>query len=775
MLEIESKKLKGTYRCQFYHEHEKLVSGLDEGKKSSLIYQKAVAIKKAINDLLFQKKKEDEVLEELKIAFDEAGYATPETKKRHLEEAWSQILRYVYSEKRQPECLTQKSVIPFQFMKVSFKADYLFAGYKTYKRKTRVNGKTETFYSKEPYIEVVRLRVGKPDVTMRSKKKDKGVMTCLELYCMLMYAKEIARKKRFNGKKIINVEASYYYLRGDKDKVVDITDDFFDEKKKNVLTLSDMFFIDNPERLTDIDANFKKEFNEFLQSKECDPENCEHCVLNSVCSFTKPPEYIEKELTQKTLSSISLTEAQEKVIGFRKGFARVNAGAGAGKTMCVALRTAFLLSEGVNPSKICLLTFTNTGASEMKERIGLYCEDFGLNINMDDLTVTTFNAFGDKIVHENFHELGFEKEPRLIDDIEKSKIIAEILRDNVITELDYRNFYMSMPFVKGALPTAKKAFEIIKRENLSNASDADILKTKMQSEKYDITATAAAELIAVYGEYDDCLHKSNLIEYADQELLIFELLKKNPFYFEDYGFEHIIVDEFQDTSQLQFEILKNIINSSLEFKSFLVVGDDSQSIFGFRGSDPRFIIEFEKKLGEDVQDFYLLENHRSTENIINFANKINSLNQNRVVKDLIPTREKGEPVVVEAFEKKDAEEDYIISVIKKKIEEKHPLEDIAYIASTRSQLLKMGTRLTEEGIQWIMLNPEPMFSNSRIEGALALARYLTDDTATKDLFVYLNAVNDSEILEKKADEEILAFMEKQKNLFLFLIQMLMIQ
>lgn len=93
MLEIESKKLKGTYRCQFYHEHEKLVSGLDEGKKSSLIYQKAVAIKKAINDLLFQKKKEDEVLEELKIAFDEAGYATPETKKRHLEEAKKKTFR----------------------------------------------------------------------------------------------------------------------------------------------------------------------------------------------------------------------------------------------------------------------------------------------------------------------------------------------------------------------------------------------------------------------------------------------------------------------------------------------------------------------------------------------------------------------------------------------------------------------------------------------------------------------------------------------------------
>lgn len=486
-------------------------------------------------------------------------------------------------------------------------------------------------------------------------------------------------------------------------------------------------------------------------------------ALNAVCNFTKPPEYIEKELTQKSLDSISLTEAQEKVIGFRKGFARVNAGAGAGKTMCVALRTAFLLSEGVDPAKICLLTFTNTGAAEMKERIGLYCEDFGLNINLDTLTVTTFNSFGDKIIHKNYEELGFEKEPRLIDDIEQSKIVAEMLKDNVVADLDYRNFNMNMPFVKGALPTAKKAFEIIKRENLSNESDVDVLWEKMKNESYDIAKTAAAALIELYGEYDDQLRERSLIEYADQELLIFELLKKNPFYFEDYGFEHIIVDEFQDTSQLQFEILKNIINSSLEFKSFLVVGDDSQSIFGFRGSNPQFIIEFEEKLGERVQDFYLLENHRSTKSIIDFANKINSLNKNRVVKDLIPTREKGESVIVEAFEKKNEEEDHIVSIIKEKIDEGHPLEDIAYIASTRSQLLKMGTRLTEEGIQWIMLNPEPMFSNSRIEGALSLARYLADNTATKDLFVYLNAVNNSEILEKKTDEEILSFIEKQKT------------
>ena len=214
-------------------------------------------------------------------------------------------------------------------------------------------------------------------------------------------------------------------------------------------------------------------------------------------------------------------------------------------------------------------------------------------------------------------------------------------------------------------------------------------------------------------------------------------------------------------------ILSGEIHASESDEKLLVSADcfgtDSQSIFGFRGSNPQFIIEFEEKLGERVQDFYLLENHRSTKSIIDFANKINSLNKNRVVKDLIPTREKGESVIVEAFEKKNEEEDHIVSIIKEKIDEGHPLEDIAYIASTRSQLLKMGTRLTEEGIQWIMLNPEPMFSNSRIEGALSLARYLADNTATKDLFVYLNAVNNSEILEKKTDEEILSFIEKQKT------------
>ena len=253
-----------------------------------------------------------------------------------------------------------------------------------------------------------------------------------------------------------------------------------------------------------------------------------------------------------------------------------------------------------------------------------------------------------------------------------------------------------------------------------------------------------------------------MIEFQDQELLIFDLLNKNPFYFEDYGVQHLIIDEFQDTSELQFEIVKNIINSSLDFQSLLVVGDDSQSIFGFRGSDPQFIVEFESKLGEKVTDFFLLENHRSTKRIIDFANKINALNVHRVIKDLKATREEGEPVHVEAFWNKNDEEDYVVAEIKKRIESGAKLEDIAYIGATRDQLLKIGTRLTEENLPWILLNPEPMFSNSRVNAAFSLAKFFDDTSATKDAFTYLNCASKSELLEKEDDDNILDRVQKLK-------------
>lgn len=156
---------------------------------------------------------------------------------------------------------------------------------------------------------------------------------------------------------------------------------------------------------------------------------------------------------------------------------------------------------------------------------------------------------------------------------------------------------------------------------------------------------------------------------------------------------------------------KEIRGEKMSYWSF-VHGTVTVLPFGRTQAEKRYLLDtvldhLPKVTGsEGDMNIYLLENHRSTKSIIDFANKINSLNKNRVVKDLIPTREKGESVIVEAFEKKNEEEDHIVSIIKEKIDEGHPLEDIAYIASTRSQLLKMGTRLTEEGIQWIMLNEQ---------------------------------------------------------------------
>ena len=136
--------------------------------------------------------------------------------------------------------------------------------------------------------------------------------------------------------------------------------------------------------------------------------------------------------------------------------------------MSIALRTAKMLSEGVRPEKICMLTFTNTGAEEMRSRIGQYTKELGCTANVKRLVSTTFNAFGYQVVKDNYEELGFDEAPGLIDDIERSAIIADILSKTVIPGLDYRNFYSEMPSCRGALFIAKKAFEIIKKDRITS-------------------------------------------------------------------------------------------------------------------------------------------------------------------------------------------------------------------------------------------------------------------------------------------------------------------
>ena len=753
---IKSGNLKGSNRCKFKREHD---VPLETGKRKENVYDKAALIKDIIKAGIYHGYDEDEVKQKLIEGYEKMDYPTPETARLHALDAYRQIMRYLTSETRKPVPSGVKVLDIFGLCEVEVRPDFVFKGYREFERtviegKNRKKVKLKCF---EPYIEVVKICCKAPDVTLTGRSKDTGAKQNLELYSMLQYGRSLLSEKDCN----INVGASFYFLRKKSDSANKNTfePEFFNNKGAgNIVTLWETHHIvddlehDFSPEAKAMDDLFKPQFEEFVAGEEmCGNKACDNCCLNQVCNYTKPPIRIEKERKQKSLSNLVLTDEQENAIAFRHGIARINAGAGAGKTLVTALRIANMLDEGVLPEEIILLTFTNTGAEEMREHIWLYADDLGCDADLEKLSCTTFHSFGDRVIRDNYQELGFTEEPHLIDEVERSKIIADLLKENVVPGLDYRNFKMNMPYVKGALQTAKEAFAVIKKNRLSRG-DEESLKILLGDYSSFITEDAGlTSLLELYDEYDAILHERNLIEYADQEMLIMDLLQKNPYYFEDFGYRHIMVDEYQDTSPTEFELLKVLIDSP-DFESFMVVGDDSQSIFSFQGSSPEYIINFYEKLCvKEGMDFYLLENHRSTPEIITYANQMNELNEHRVEKDLVATREHGTPVSVNQFWKKEDEEAYIVSLIKE-LKEKYDYEDMAYITFSRDELLRMGTVLTEHGIPWILLNPEPTLKNSRVMAAIGLLKFMKDPTDTASAFLYLNAASDNTMMEKTNDE-----------------------
>lgn len=750
---IPSRALKGYNRCSLRRERDIYVK---EGKGIENVYEKAVLIKDLIRKALFHVTTDEEIEATLELSFQEMDYPTKETAKLHAADAYRQIMRYVSCEKRTPKVMEAKVVRLFDLMNVKVKPDYVFKGVKDFLYEWGSGKKKVTAMLPKTYIEVVKICCRKPDVSLTGKYKDTGMMQCLELYAMLLYARSLAEP----GERV-NVCASYYFLRKNSDNSAtkQFDQDFFENKGVgNVVTMWEEY---EPGEMTDLDRTFRPQFEEFLDGEEVSGNTCDGCDFQELCHYTRPPKRLE---TEESLSvpagQIRLTRTQEEVVNFRRGIACVNAGAGAGKTTSIALRAANMIKETGRPEKICMLTFTNTGAEEMRDRIGKYARDIGCGKDISRLTSTTFHAFGYQIVKENYWELGFTEEPKLIDDIDRSAVIAGILKEKVVPGLDYRNFYTNMKTCRGALAVAKKAFEIIKKEKLS-AGDSDILHTFMPSGYFGFMDSfrSAEELLKLYQEYDRTLKSRNLIEYADQELLVFEILNRHPDYFVKAGYEHIIVDEFQDTNELQFELLKHLIDTP-SFQSFMVVGDDSQSIFAFRGSSPDYIIHFFQKLHAVGKQFNMVENHRSTPQIIEFANTINSYNEHRVIKDLEAVKPDGDRVRVSVFWKRGLDLGYAIETIKKEHDRGTAYEDIAYIAFTRSELLKMGTMLTGQQIPWVMLNPEPMLENSRVLAALSLVKFICDPDATRNALIYLNAVWQGNLLKAETDQEVMQEIRK---------------
>lgn len=602
-------------------------------------------------------------------------------------------------------------------------------------------------------LEIVKLYYKRPSVKNTGSSSKKTITTdeSKALYALLQYGRSLIAPGQ-----TAKITASYYYLRKKNDSTAkNIFDpDFFDEKGKNIVSISDIYTSGN-NTLTAHDLEMKTAFDEFSKGvqMECDEEKCKGCELYATCTFKKAPKVLKMtETEKKVMSSVSASPSQKAAIDFEKGVTRINAGAGAGKTFTIAMRVVELLKKGYEPKEIALFTFTNTGAKEMRDRIQLFNDSFGTGDDISEMTISTFNSFGDTLIQKYYPLLGYQKVPMLIDEIERSKIILDMLKDKDIDGLDFRNYNMNTKDVKGVLHVAKHIFAIMKSNNLDE-TQVDEIKNKL-GKGYQIFCSyqALTTLAGLYPEYVYKLWQEGLYEFSDQELLTFRIYALHPTAFAELGFKHIIIDEYQDSSLIQLNMIKLMMNTPY-FTSLMVVGDDSQAIFGFRDTSPDFIINFFNYIGVAGQDFYLLDNYRSTANIIDFANKLNALNQNRVIKDLKAMKPAGKPVIARMFDKKAEEYEYIVDSIEQKIKAGEKPENIAFIASKMAELQKMADLLTKRGIPSVLLNPEKYLDNNKVKAALSLLKAYCNPVLTTEILTYLNCLNDGDIL-KYSDSDI---------------------
>lgn len=674
-------------------------------------------------------------------AFLDMSFDTDETAMWKADQAYQRLMRYLSEEKRTP-ILPDRRVVSLFGLEVEAFPDLIF---------TDIRSKT---------IDVVKVRFRKPnDFRKKSRRKDMGVNNSLELFAYWMVGKSM-----IPDNDPWTIKGSYYFMGKESDRRGALTEGYFsDVEWCPVFSLEESDVMLKGIGMSKTEELFEPLVEEFRIGEECSGDTCESCDFAQGCHFAHPPLKSEAPRKGKSILDIELTPEQEKAVFARKGIFRVNAGAGAGKTMVVSFRTAFMFEEGISPDKVLLLTFTEAGAREMAERIAMYCEDLEIEVAPEDVRCMTFNSFGNELIKKEYLQLDFLNEPRLIDEIERKKIILDLLDQNHIDGLDYQNILMDLPNAKGGLMVTMAAFDIIKHERLGSY-DVNELRSRMTEYRSSIKDVRAYEqLLALFEKYDEVLRDRCLIEFADQERLVFDLLDLDPYYFDSLGYEHIIVDEFQDTSENQLELVKRFMDCT-SFTSLMIVGDDSQSIFAFRHADPSVLIDFKEKIEDEVEDIYITENHRSTPEILDFANKINGLNKHRVDKELTATRESGKPVEVKGFYSAAAEYKYIAEVVQEKINEGHAPEEIAVIAYTKSELMKIAGYLSEAGIESAIQAPVQMMENSRILGIISLARAFKSPNSTRDVFNVENCLMGGRILEETDTEIVKIIAQGQERL-----------
>lgn len=676
---------------------------------------------------------------------------TETTKQMQAKDDIRDIERYLHCEYRRP-VINGHPVVDLCNTGFECQMDFMFKGYQTIKTNKHKEGRKWVYDEETVFVlEAVRLFTGKPTVKESSKILDTGISTRLELYVMLKAMEHIA-KEEYPGQQIM-LRASYYFLQKEREDDKKYSEEFFDGKGGNVITLQS--YVDD---MSNVDKTFEPQMKEFLKGQSVSSEKCKTCRSRVLCEYYDAAEPLTEEERPKPVSLPILSPNQEKAASALEGNVRVIATAGSGKTTAMAYRIMNLLKAGVQPEKIGCFTFTNAGAGEMRDRIKGFCGLAGIDVDFDKMIISTIHSFGDSLLKQYYNLLGYSKPPVLINEIQKTKIIESILSESSPIEAlidKYKNFYLDMFRAKGILELMKGYFSSI-MEGMSQDEFA---------EKTGFDTTTVDSIYNMYMQYDKYKKDACLIEHSDQELGVLKLLRVKPDLFDEVGIEHISVDEYQDTSNVQFSII-NEMRKAKCVKSLFIVGDDDQSIYGFRDANVELIKNFFEMIGENGLDVQLMENRRSTHNIVDFASTLISYNQNRIEKHPKSTNEEGEPVCVSAFASKEDEQEYIVDVIEDMIKNGRKDNEIAILAPTNAELMVYADMLKKRGIESVSINPEPILENPRVVGAVGLVKFMLNNSEFNGT-AYINARDNGTAITKSDEEirqEILNLQNEVKNI-----------
>ncbi|MDD3712450.1 MAG: 3'-5' exonuclease [Candidatus Izemoplasmatales bacterium] len=322
------------------------------------------------------------------------------------------------------------------------------------------------------------------------------------------------------------------------------------------------------------------------------------------------------------------------------------AGAGSGKTRVLTRRIAYLIEEeGIHPGNILAITFTNKAAEEMRKRVVNL-----LDFSIEGAWISTFHAMGAKILRYDIHHLGYKSDYQIIDDEDSAIIIKNLMKDH---NYDRKNF---SPKITANL------FAAIKGEQATFNSIQEPIRSMV---------------IQLYPLYNAYLKKNNLVDFQDLLILILELFRNYPEVLRKYQekFEYILVDEFQDTNDLQYEIVHLLAKNH---RNLFIVGDEDQSIYAFRGSNIQNIKKFMEDFPEHIT-ILLNQNYRSKDTILKAANSVIKNNRNRIKKELYSTLGSGEKVIHFKAGTDEEEAYYIYEKIKHFWKQGIRLNDIAVL------------------------------------------------------------------------------------------------